>query len=482
MLFDTVSSHQKSTLYEQVAERLACLIEQGALKPGERIPSVRKLHKQLGVSLSTVLQAYLLLENRGLIEAKPQSGYYVKARFQKLPSESNTSSETSYATWDSINQLVMSLLAASCDPHIVPFGAAIPGAELFPTLKLNRLFTGVSRRLGKQVNTYEVVPGNKLLRHQLARRSLDWSSGISSEEIVTTAGCMEAMNLCLRAVAQPGDTIAIESPTYYGIIQMISSLSMKVLEIPTHPRNGVCLESLEVALKKKQIKACLFTLNFNNPLGSCMPDDDKKRLVEMLARYESPLIENDLQGDLYFGNTRPSSAKAFDNEGLVLLCSSFTKTLAPGYRVGWCVPGRYQAQVEYLKFITSVTTSTPVQVTIAEFLQSGGYDQHLRRIRKTYSEQIQCVTQTIYDHFPTNTQATSPTGGYVLWVELPKAVDSLELQRLALAERISIVPGPIFSAEDKYRNFIRLNCGYPWSPILEQGLITLGRLVRSFSF
>lgn len=480
-LFDTAPLHQSGKLYEQVAERVARLIEQGTLSPGERIPSVRNLHKQLGVSLPTVLSAYLLLENRGLIEVRPQSGYYVKARLQELPPEPKTSSPPLATTWVSISELVISVLSAAHDPRIIPLGAAIPAAELFPTLKLNRVLTEVSRRLGKQAHAYEALPGNEALRHQLAKRSLDWSSGLLSEEFVTTAGCMEALNLCLRAIAQPGDTIAIESPTYYGILQMLESLGMKALEVPTHPRDGVCLEQLEVALKQKQVKACLFTLNFNNPLGSCMPDKHKKQLVEMLARYEIPLIENDLLGDLYFGSTRPRSAKAFDQSGLVLLCSSFSKTLAPGYRVGWSVPGRYQAQVEYLKFATSVTPGTLVQATIAEFMQSGGYNQHLRRIRKAYSEQVQRMTQAIYEHFPTNTQATRPTGGYVLWVELPKTVDSLELQRQALAERISIVPGPIFSAEGKYRNFICLNCGHPWSPFLEQGFITLGRLVTAMS-
>ncbi len=290
------------------------------------------------------------------------------------------------------------------------------------------------------------------------------------------------MNLCLRAVAKPGDIIAIESPTYYGILQMLESLGMKTLEVTTHPQAGVCLEHLEVALKQKQVKACLFILNFNNPLGSCMPDEHKKQLVEMLARHKIPLIENDLLGDLYFGNKRPRSAKTFDQEGLVLLCSSFSKTLAPGYRVGWCVPGRYQALVESLKFATSVTTGTLVQETIAEFLQSGGYDQQLRRIRQASSKQVQLALQAIGTYFPNGTRTTRPTGGYVLWVELPKSVDSLELQRLTLAEGISIAPGPIFSNKGKYRNFICLNCGNIWSPVLEQGLITLGRLVTEMAF
>jgi DNA-binding transcriptional MocR family regulator len=475
-LFDTGPLHQEGKLYEQVANLVANFIERGAFSPGDRIPSVRNLHKQLGVSLSTVLQAYLLLENRGLIEARPQSGYYVKAWLQELPPEPKTSCPPP-ATWTSISELVRSVLSAACDPQILPLGVATPGPGLFPNLKLNRALIKLTHHLGDQTNAYDLSPGNEVLRQQIARRSLNYGCGLTSEEIIITSGCTEAIHLCLRAVAKPGDTIAIESPTYYGIIQMLESLGMKALEISTRPDEGLCLESLELALQKHQVTACIFNLNFNNPLGSCMPDERKKQLVELLARYKIPLLENDVHGDLHFGSTRPWTAKAFDREGLVLLCSSFNKTLAPGYRVGWTAPGRYQIQVERLKFVTTFVTSPLAQATIAEFLQNGGWDQHLRRIRKAYSEQVQRVTQVIYEYFPTSTHATRPTGGYVLWVELPKTVDSLKLQRQAMAERISIIPGPIFSVLGKYRNFIRLNCGHPWSPTLEQGLITLGHLV-----
>lgn len=479
--FDNSPSHQSSKLYEQVANQIARLIEQGILAPGERIPSIRNLQKQLAVSLSTVLQAYLLLENQGLIEARPNSGYYVKTKLQKIPLESKTSSPLPTATWNTTTEVVSCVLSAAQNPEIVPLGIAIPGVELFPTFKFNQFLVNTSRRIGKHANTCEALCGNEALRYQLARRSLNWSSGISSEEIIITAGCLEAINLCLRAVARPGDVIAIESPTYYGIILMIESLGMKALEIPTHPQYGVCLENLEVALMKKQVKACLFILNFNNPLGSCMPDERKKQLVEMLNHYKIPLIENDVLGHLYFGKTRPRSAKAFDKEGLVLLCSSFSKTLVPGYRVGWCIPGRYQAQVAHLKLITSLSTGTLVQATIAEFLQKGNYDKQLRLIRKAYSRQIQCAIEVINNYFPPGTLINKPTGGYVLWVELPKTVDSLELLYHALTEHISIAPGPIFSTSGKYRNFIRLNCGNLWSSTIEKGLITLGHLVTKIS-
>jgi DNA-binding transcriptional MocR family regulator len=379
-------------LYEQVADWISGLIERGTLRPGERIPSVRRLSSQQKVSISTVLQAYFLLENWGLIEARPQSGFYVRLYRRDLPSEPKISDPPLTAQPVSIGDLVSQVFEAARDPGIIPLGAACPSPELFPTLRLNRILASVARREGYLINTYDFPPGNLELRRQIARRSLEWGCSLSAEDIVTTYGCMEALNLCLRAVAQPGDTIAVESPTYFGVLQAIESLKMKALEISTHPRTGISLEALEGAIKRHRVRACVVMANFHNPLGSCMPDENKKQLVELLTRREIPLIEDDIYGDLYFGTIRPKAAKAFDRQGLVLLCSSFSKTLAPGYRVGWMVPGRFKRQVERLKFMTTAGGARLPQMAIAEFLQNGGYDHYLRRIRKAYAGQVQRMT------------------------------------------------------------------------------------------
>jgi DNA-binding transcriptional MocR family regulator len=423
-----------------------------------------------------VLQAYFLLEDRGFIEARPQSGFYVKLRPRDLPPEPKPSNPSLSATKVGVADLLAKVFQAARNPDVIPLGAAIPSTDLLPTNQLNRLMAWVARHRGQQGMNYDFPPGNEALRRQVARRSLDWGCSLSPDDIVTTCGAMEALNLCLRAVAKPGDTIAIESPTFYGILQAVESLGMKALEISTHPRDGISLEALEYAIKKNKIKACLLVPNFNNPLGSCMSDKNKMQLVEMLGRREIPLIEDDVYGDIYFGTARPKVAKAFDKEGLVLLCSSYSKTLAPGYRVGWTAPGRFKLQVEHLKSMNTVATATLPQMAVARFLESGGYDRHLRKLRKALATQVQQVILALSQCFPQGTRITRPAGGFVLWVELPKRVDSLELHREALEKKISIAPGPIFSAKQKYQNFIRLSCGQPWSDKLEQALVTLGRL------
>jgi DNA-binding transcriptional MocR family regulator len=289
---------------------------------------------------------------------------------------------------------------------------------------------------------------------------------------------MEALNLCLRAVAKPGDIIAIESPAFYGTLQVIESLGMRALEIATDPRDGIMLGALDSALRRQKVKACLFVTNFSNPLGSCMPDGRKKELVELLARREIPLIEDDIYGDLYFGDARPRAAKAYDKKGLVLLCSSFSKTLAPGYRVGWTAPGRFKPRVESLKFTSSMANATAPQMAIADFLQSGGYDRYLRKMRRILMTQVQQMSAAVGKYFPDGTKVTRPQGGYVLWVELPRSIDSIELYRRALERKISIAPGPIFSPKQRYKNFIRVSCGLPWSEKIDGAVRTLGELAR----
>lgn len=468
-------------LYKQLAHRIGMLIEHGTLRPGDRIPSVRRVSRQERVSIATAIQAYRFLENRGLIEARPQSGYYVRQRTWKPPAEPEKSTPALRATRVNVGDLVMRVLRATRNPELIGLGAALPSPELLPTKQLNRCMASVGRRSEQQSNTCDVPPGNQALRVQIARQSMDAGCTFSPEDIVTTSGCQEALNLCLRAVARPGDTIAIESPTYYGVLQIIESLGMKACEIPTFPREGVCLDELESRLKCCRIKACLFTLNFSNPLGSCMPDEKKQRLVQLLAARGIPLIEDDIYGEVAFAPRRPKTAKAFDRLGLVLLCNSFCKTLAPGYRVGWVAPGRFKTQIEHLKFVSSVGTATLPQMALADFLANGGYDHHLRKVRRVYAEQVQHVTQAITKYFPEGTRATRPSGGYILWVELPKKVDSLELFERGLEAGVSIAPGPIFSAKHGFKNFVRLSCGNPWSPTIEHALMRLGRLTHELN-
>ncbi|MSU57791.1 MAG: PLP-dependent aminotransferase family protein [Pedosphaera sp.] len=487
MLTNDLASHAveqtgaDAPLYERVAVRISELIEHGTLRPGERVPSVRKYSEQQDVSIATVMQAYRLLEDRGIIEARPQSGYYVRTRRWELPPEPAMYRPKPKATNVRTSELVLNVVKAARIPGVVPLGATMPNPELFPIRELNRAMAAACRRAPHISHGYSPPAGGAILRHHLAQRAMEAGCTLSPDDLIVTCGATEALNLCLRAVAKPGDVIAIESPTFFGILQIIEALGMRVCEIPSYPREGVCLDELESRLKSCRIKACVFTLNFSNPLGSCMPDEKKKRLVEMLAEREIPLIEDDIYGNLAFAPTRPKSAKAFDTDGWVMSCDSFSKTLAPGFRVGWVAPGRFRQKVEFLKLVTTHSTASPTQLAMGEFLRNGGYDHHLRKLRRLYAAQSCRMIDAVGRHFPEGTRVSRPTGGMALWVELPAHLRALDVYERALAEKISIAPGPIFSAKQGFQNFLRLNFANPWSDKIENAILKLGKIMAGLS-
>lgn len=477
MTLPLLDQSPEKNLYEQVADRIQSLISEGTLQVGDRLPSVRKLHEQWSVSISTVLEAYRLLEDRGLIAARPQSGYYVKQGMLQPPSEPQQSAPQQKAHHVD-NSLGFRVICSIRDSQTVKLGAAVPSMELLPLAALNRLTGQILRQHQIVAHDYDVPPGCESLRHEVARRLMGAGCSVTPDQIVTTNGTFEAVFLSLRAVTQPGDTVAIESPTYYGLLEALEILHLKALELPTHPREGISLLHLEAVLQKKQIAACALVSNFSNPLGTCMSDGKKQQLVELLAQYETPLIEDDVYGDLHFSETRPKALKAFDRHGLVLYCASCSKTLSPGLRVGWVVAGRYQAKVEQLKWVINQTTAIAPQLTIAAFLANGGYDRHLRQLRRAYQSQILRMTQAICDYFPPETRVTRPQGGHVLWLELPEGFNSLFLYETALQHHISIAPGVIFSPSGGYSNCFRLNGGLPWSDQIDRAMQTLGELIR----
>jgi DNA-binding transcriptional MocR family regulator len=461
-------------LYERVAYQITHLIHQGTLRPGDRVPSVRKLMAQKSVSVSTVLQAYQLLENRGLIEARPQSGFYVRVpRWTPAPEPRMFHPADTSKTLN-VAGLVMEVVGALNRPGLVNLGASVPPQELLPNRELHRALTGATRRQAALANLCDPSIGLQALRVEMAQRALEAGCTLAPDDILITNGATDALHLSLRAVTGPGDTVAIESPTYFGILQILEMLGLRACEIPTYPKEGICLDELTRRLGRARVRACVFMTNFSNPLGSCMPEPKKQQLVELLARRGIPLIEDDIYGSLAFGPARPGTAKAFDSQGLVLWCGSLSKTLAPGYRVGWVAPGKFKAEVHRLKHTCSLANPMVTQLALAEFLATGSYERQLRRLRRAYAQQIEQMSLAVARHFPPDTRVTRPQGGQVLWVELPENVDTLELYRGALAKGISIAPGPIFSARKQYRNCLRLNCANLWSEKVEQAVAKLG--------
>jgi DNA-binding transcriptional MocR family regulator len=469
-------------LYERVAAELADLIDRGTYRVGDRIPSVRELSRQRHVSINTVNEAYAQLENRRLIEARPQSGYYVACPLPEpeAPTASGAPRRKLAAKTVELGSGPLGVMRTLADPDLVPLGRGVPNPELLPVEKLTRMLATESRRFRLESVTYAGAKGLKRLRTQIAKRSLDAGCRLTPDDVVVTSGCVEAVTLALQATCRPGDTVAIGSPVYYTFLNSIQELGLKVLEIPSTPREGMSVEVLAYALRHHQVRACIVIANFNNPLGSVMPDERKAELVRLLRSHDVPLIEDDVYGELGFGLHRPTATKAFDEDGLVLYCSSFSKTLAPGFRVGWIAPGRYLDQVQRLKAVFSLASASPTQLAVAEFLTSGGYDRHLRALRKTYSAQLGNVRAAIAQAFPEGTRVTRPEGGFVLWVELPPEVDGLKLHQQALRKGIAVAPGTLFTTSDRYRNCIRVSGAF-WSGRIREAIRTLGGIASSMA-
>jgi len=464
--------------YIEVADRIETLIEKRVLKIGDKLLSVRALSKEQGISLSTAFQAYYLLESKGLVEARPQSGYYVKYSPEHILELPNVSEPSDDALPVSVDEMINSVYVDLNSKNLLNFSMAAPAFALLPLAKLNKAVMHVLRKSPTSCVHYEHIQGNVALRKQIARQAFNWGGSPSENDIIVTAGCVEAISLCIKATTTPGDAVALESPTYFALFQVMESHGLKVVEIPTDPVLGIDIDYLAQAIPKFNIKACLVVNNFNNPLGSCMPDDRKKWLVDMLAKREIPLIEDDIYGELYFGKTRPKTCKTFDKKGLVLHCASFSKSLAPGYRIGWTIPGKYKEKVLRLKRMHTVSTNTLTQAAVADFLSNGRFELHLRHLRKALHTQSLRYIQAVCDYFPEDTRLTRPQGGFTLWIEMSKKINAYKLHKRALKHNIGIAPGQIFSSQGNFENCFRISYGEPWSAKIDEGLKTLGKLMR----
>lgn len=470
-------------LYETLAADIASQIAQGVIREGEKIPSVRQTSQHHNLSVSTVIRAFLLLESQGLIESRPQSGYFVRRKpaVQATPVAKSIASgpqaPADMARGETLDtsEFVLTTLR-SINQGSVPLGSPYPDPATFPWARLNQYANALARRAGQMGMTADLPPGNPELIRQIARRHLENGLPVDAGEIIVTTGATEALNLCLQAVAPPGSVIAVESPTYYALLQAVERMRMQVVEIETDPARGIDLAALERAIVEKGVAACIVMPNFQNPLGFQMSDERKRAMVEMLARYNVPVIENDVYHELYYGDVHPTSLKTYDTRGLVLHCNSFSKTLSPANRIGWALPGRYRSQVEKLKFLNTLNTPALPQLAIAEYLKHDGYDYHLRKLRKTYAQNASILTAAVLRFFPAGTQVTTPMGGYLLWVNLPDGVRALELYARAQERGISVGAGNIFATGDTFQHCIRLNYSYPWSAEVEAAVRTLGLL------
>jgi DNA-binding transcriptional MocR family regulator len=468
------------TLYLKIADSMAGLIRTGTLNRGERIPSVRTLAQQHGVSQSTVVQAYRTLEDARLIEARPRSGYFVAARPVRLP-EPATSRPPVDSLPVGVSAMAAQMLQLARTPGFTSFGAACPAPDLFAQERVRRAVSRAVQRQRVTLCQYPIGHGDESLRRAIARHALRMGCTFDANDITVTNSCLESITLCLRAVTQPGDVVALESPTYYGFLHILENLGLRALEIPTNPRTGLSLDALQLAIDTQPVKAVLCVPTLSNPIGASMPLSERKRLAQMLTRHRIPLIEDVLYNDLCEEDDKRRAVRSFDTQGWVMVCGSFSKTIAPGLRLGWVEAGPWGEHVRQLKAATSGSQAAVLECAMADLLTQPGIEAGYRQLRNVVAARMDEARGLIAQHFPKGTRVTDPAGGFILWVELPEQIDSQALLQACLLERICFAPGTMFSATDRFRHCLRLGMGGQWGDAERVALRRVGQLAHALA-
>lgn len=466
-------------LYLQFADRIEKQIKSGILSVGDKLPSIREVCAETGYSMSTVSKAYYEIESRSLIESRPQSGYYVSNISSRPLAQCSSSSPVLSVDNIEREDLIDLVYRDMRAKDVTMLSLGFPSNELLPIAKLNKGMIQAMRSLPNSGTSYEDIQGNLNLRKEIARWSFTWGGSPTEEDIITTPGCVSAISHCLMTLTKPGDTIITESPVYFGVLQLAKSLGLYVMELPTNMTTGIELDAVKKAISTGKVKACVLMSNFSNPSGSMMPNEHKKEIVRLMEFHNIPLIEDDIHGDLYFGSSRPTNCKTYDESGIVLCCSSVSKTLAPGYRVGWVLPGKFKKEILRTKLYHTISSPTITHEVVGDFLKNGRYENHLRKIRQILNHNCNNYINTILESFPKGTKVSQPQGGFFLWVELDKKIDTADFYHLAMKHHISIAPGRIFSFQNQFSNCMRLSFGLPWTNELRQSIQTLGKLINS---
>jgi DNA-binding transcriptional MocR family regulator len=461
--------------YLQLAKGFERQLQTGALRVGDRLPSVRQLGDEHQVSVSTAISCYMWLERQGYIRARPKSGFYVR----RLPvSDGAPPAVTTRAKGPvavRLSEIRTHIAAMDWRTEGAQLGPAVVGPALLPMNRLNRSLRLALAASADNAVRYEDPRGNLRLRRQIARLVFRQGASLSPDDILVTSGETEALNLCLRAVAKAGDVVAVDSPGCYAILHALEAFQMRAVEIPHVPGQGMDRGLLAEAVRKHRVKAIVLVATCHSAFGDCDSEESKADLVSFATRQDIPVIEGDPFGDLVYSGRRPRPLKAFDTSGIVLQCNSLAHYIAPGFNVGWASGGRWHPELERLKAFSNVAGARLPQLALAEFLESGAFEKHLKQLRLALWKTVEASRQEILATFPEGTRVTRPEGGFVLWIELPDAYDGVLVQRQAAAAGVTILAGSLFSPTRQYRHCIRVSCGHPFE-VMRPALRTLARL------
>ncbi|WP_420468412.1 PLP-dependent aminotransferase family protein [Panacagrimonas sp.] len=468
--------------YQRLSEELRTQIRSGLLAPGARLPAIRPLAQRYGLSVVTVSHALQMLEREGWIRAQARARYRVSALAASLaPTALAPAAEVFAAPVpDQLLRTVMAVL--QLDGIEVPLGGSTLDADCIPYAALRRSEAALHRALGAQAYGYEIAPGLPALRAEVARRLSPGGPPLAADEITITGGCLEAVMLALDTTTRPGDTVLVENPTFYGLLQLLQRMNLKVVEVALDPVQGLSAAAVEAVLERQTVTAACLTPSFNNPSGALTSIGEKRAIGALLAARRIALIEDDVYGELSHHGPRPPPMIALCPQTDIVTCGSVSKVLAPGLRLGWAARRRSGhgdrfRNLQTAKFISTLAAPTLAQHLIAEWMHSGRYDRHLQRLRRDLPAQMTAYRTCILRHFPPDTEVSRPLGGFLLWLRLPQPVDPLWLIRAAQSVQVGLVPGTAFSTRETVSPWLRLSAGLRLTPRVERGIRDLGALL-----
>ncbi|MFT7047990.1 MAG: DNA-binding transcriptional MocR family regulator [Halioglobus sp.] len=470
--------------YKNLANQYITDIQQGRLKPDQRLPSLRRLAKLHDVSMTTALNCYHRMEELGWAIARPQAGYFVaqplsEQRSPEFPTFKSRTTDPSQLVGRSSVEIRYNTISSQSS-HL---GASLLAPELLPTGALLRSLRRACHRQGEQVHLYPDPQGSGDLRSALESHFAMYNFNFSARELVVTNGCLDAIRVALEVTTQRGDVVAINSPCFSGLLELLAQMGRRVLEIPSTAQ-GLDLPQLEQHMHAQTIAAGLFSTTHMNPQGISLSAQQKQQLAKMAEKYQIPVIEDDVYLELGHGRITPLPAKHWDQEGYILWCGSVSKTLTAGYRLGWCLPGRYFDRYLQQRNTQSFGVSSPIQLALADFINSGQYHTHLHKIRLTLAQHCHAYYNMVQQQLPASARISAPAGGTVLWVQVP-GLNTAQLYQQARQRQIDIRVGSLFSTRGFYSDCFRVNMGWPIDPeqpeqsLAGRQLLELLNLVRA---
>lgn len=371
---------------------------------------------------------------------------------------------------------VGAILKAAADPKIISFAGGLPAPELFPVEGMKEATDKVYAEHGQQALQYGAAKGVTELRELILKRVKEKENiDAKLENVMVTTGSEQAIDLAGKAFVNPGDTVLVEEPTYLCALDVFRSYGANFVSVPMDD-DGMKMDALEEALKAHPETALVYTVpNFQNPTGRTMPAERRKKFAELAAKYDVPVLEDNPYGDIRFAGEHVPSVKSFDHAGKVFYMSTFSKILAPGFRLGWLVADpKVIEKLTVLKQSADLHTDNLVQYVVTEFFKENDVDAHVKEISDLYGKRKQLMIDGIKKYFPKDVKYTDPEGGMFLWVEVPGVTDTVELFKQCLEHNVAFVPGDPFFAGKPQPGTFRLNYSNMQEDQIEVGLKRLG--------